>query len=193
MTNLKNKNILLIKALKAESRHHFKDANIPVVYTGIGKVNAAYTLTKSITENRPNVVVNLGSAGSTTFNAGELINCTKFIQRDMDATPFGYEKWKTPSEETPIIIEYGEKIESLPEGICGTGDSFDVSGAKEIYTVVDMEAYALARICQIEKIPFYCVKFISDGADGAASNDWEKALDDGAKKLFKIYKDLCKR
>ncbi|MHA1539229.1 MAG: 5'-methylthioadenosine/S-adenosylhomocysteine nucleosidase family protein [Alphaproteobacteria bacterium] len=190
MTNLKNKKILLIKALKDESRHHFKDANIDVLYSGVGKVNAAYVLTKSITENRPDFVVNLGTAGSTHFNAGTLINCTKFIQRDMDATEFGYKKWETPAEKTPAILPYGERIDSLPEGICGTGDSFDTSGKKETYTVVEMEAYALAKICQRENIPFYCVKYISDGADGAAADDWEKSLDDGAKKLFDLYTSL---
>jgi adenosylhomocysteine nucleosidase len=45
---------------------------------------------------------------------------------------------------------------------------------------VDMEAYALAKVCLHEQIPFACVKYITDGADGAASCDWENNLKDAA-------------
>ena len=67
---------------------------------------------------------------------------------------------------------------------CGSGDSF-VSGPIAIKVdVVDMEAYALAKICKLEKINFRCFKFISDNADEAASEDWIKNCEKGAK-LFK--------
>ena len=35
--------------------------------------------------------------------------------------------------------------------------------------VVDMEAYALAKVCKLENINFRCFKFISDNADETAS------------------------
>ena len=169
---------LIVMALQSECRGFFSAYN--PVYTGVGKVNAAYHLLKAIQEHQPDRVINLGSAGSTTFNAGALVNCTSFIQRDMDVTPLGFEKWQTPFDESGSILEYGNRVNDLPEGICGTGDSFDTSGKKEAYNLVDMEAYALAKICQAEGIPFTCIKFISDGADGQAHQDWEKSLQQGA-------------
>ena len=47
-----------------------------------------------------------------------------------------------------------------------------------------MEAYALAKVCKLENINFRCFKFISDNADEAASLDWIKNCEKGAK-LFK--------
>jgi len=42
-----------------------------------------------------------------------------------------------------------------------------------------MEAYALAKVCYKEKIPFVSFKYITDGADEQAHEDWEKNLADG--------------
>ncbi|MCP4394114.1 MAG: 5'-methylthioadenosine/S-adenosylhomocysteine nucleosidase [Alphaproteobacteria bacterium] len=180
-----NKNILIVMALEDESRGRFDTENI--LFTGLGKVNAAYKTATAIHKHKPDLVINLGSAGSTHFKTNELVNCTKFVQRDIDLTAFGYERWETPYEDTPRILEYGDRIEELPEGMCGTGDSFDTSGVEELYNVVDMEAYALAKVCWTEKVPFSCIKFISDGGDEEAANDWDNALEHGSKLLYDAY------
>ena len=41
---------------------------------------------------------------------------------------------------------------------------------------IDMEAYALAKVCQQQQQRFVCLKFITDGADGQAANDWASAV-----------------
>ena len=64
---------------------------------------------------------------------------------------------------------------------CGTGDQF-VSAPPELTSdLVDMEAYALAKICQQKAIDFHCFKFISDNADGDAAHDWSQQMAIGAK------------
>ena len=55
-----------------------------------------------------------------------------------------------------------------------------------------MEAYALAKICKLENIDFVCIKYISDGADTSAADDWNAALNDSAKKLFNEYQQNFK-
>ena len=47
--------------------------------------------------------------------------------------------------------------------------------------LVDMEAYALAKICKQKAIDFYCFEFISNNADGDAARDWSQQLAIGAK------------
>ena len=42
------------------------------------------------------------------------------------------------------------------------------------FNVVDMEAYAIAKICKKHKVDFKCYKYISDSADSKASKDWLK-------------------
>ena len=39
-----------------------------------------------------------------------------------------------------------------------------------------MEAYPLALIAKQENIPFLCLKYISDGADGTAATDWPEMV-----------------
>lgn len=176
-------------ALESECRGRFAQENI--IYTGLGKVNAAYSLTKYISNNNPDLIINLGSAGSGVFKKGSVINCTQFIQRDMDVRPLGFKKWATPfDDEDKPKLTYGIKISHLEEGICGTGDSFDVAHNESSYNVVDMEAYALAKICQKENIPFICLKYITDGADEKAANDWNESLENASINLFKEYKNL---
>lgn len=176
---------LILMALEMESRGRFD--TLPVIYTGVGKVNAAYGLMKAIREHAPTHIINLGSAGSGHFNTGELVNCTAFIQRDMDATALDFALHQTPFDKMPPLLHYGEHLSDFPKAVCGSGDNFHTAGTHAEYNVMDMEAYALARICQQENLPFICIKYISDGADHTAANNWEKALEDGAEKLRKAW------
>ena len=59
---------LIVFALEQESQGLFSE--YPCLYTGVGKLNAAYTLLKYLSsEPRPPLIINLGTAGSATINA----------------------------------------------------------------------------------------------------------------------------
>lgn len=165
---------LFVFALESEAAEEFTDCN--TLITGIGKVSAAYALTKYIAQHKPAMIINLGSAGSNTFSKGEIVCCTKFIQRDMDVRGLGFQLYETPLSGIDPLLQYGLQIDGLPQGICGTGDSFEMNHAVTDYTVVEMEAYPLALIAQKENIPFLCLKYISDGADGSAADDWNELV-----------------
>lgn len=164
------KDVLFSFALESEAADVFVGQN--TLITGIGKVNAAYELTKAIQNKKPSLIVNLGSAGSNSFQKGDVICCTKFVQRDMDVRGLGFAQYETPLSNLPVILDYGLAMDNLQIGICGTGDSFEMGHATKIYDVVDMEAYVLAMIAMKENIPFLCLKYISDGADDNAADDW---------------------
>lgn len=161
---------LFVFALDIESAGEFEQ--VTKLFTGCGKVNAAYELTIAIHRHRPQLIVNLGSAGSNHFKRGEVVCCTKFLQRDMNATGLGFKQYETPFSGKDPVLAYGLKLEGLPEGVCGTGDSFETNHLSADYNVVDMEAYAFASVALKENIPFLCLKYISDGADGTAGEDW---------------------
>lgn len=162
--------ILFTFALPSEAAEVFTGKN--TVITGIGKVNAAYNLTKAIQGKRPKLIINLGSAGSNYFSKGEVVCCTRFIQRDMDVQGLGYEKYETPLSGLPVLLQYGLEMPGLKTATCGTGDNFEMGHNAADYNVVDMEAYALAFVAMQENIPFLCLKYISDGADDSAAEDW---------------------
>jgi adenosylhomocysteine nucleosidase len=162
--------VLFSFALASEAAEVFEDYN--TLITGIGKVNAAYELSKAIQYKRPSLIVNLGSAGSNEFQKGDVICCTRFVQRDMDVRGLGYAQYETPLSGLPLVLEYGLAMDGVPESVCGTGDTFEMAHAATLYNVIDMEGYALAMITMKEQIPFVCLKYISDGADGNAAEDW---------------------
>lgn len=189
--------LLIVAALRDELKHHFEDSGVPVLYTGIGKVNAAYFLTRELTRLKlqgraPRAVINFGTAGSPVFKTHELVECIRFVQRDMDLTPLGFEHGVTPFEEVPSILEVPKRLHKLQSGICGTGDSFE-NGAGTMHSdVFDMEAYALAKVCHMEGLPFLSVKYITDGCDHNAHNDWNENLHRAAASFIESFGDVAK-
>ncbi|HEY0686493.1 MAG TPA: 5'-nucleosidase [Steroidobacter sp.] len=193
MSNPQFPDPLLVMALPLESQGLFERANIPVLYTGIGKVNAAYALTRRLVAYAhagapAPQVVNFGTVGSRVHPTGTVLECHAFVQRDMDVTGLGVPLGVTPFEEDiPARLEFPPRFDELPRGVCGSGDSFVmVQGAMEC-DVVDMEAYALAKVCWMERVPFTAVKYVTDGADHAAGQDWHSNLKLAAAQFLALY------
>ena len=187
---------VVIVALKEESNGLLESHGIDVLYTGIGKVNATYHLTKEIINRKqlntlPPIFINFGTAGSKILKVGDLVSCHKFVQRDMDVTGLGFEFGVTPFEEGPKVISHDKFIKgTLPEGLCGSGDSFEVGKPKINCDVIDMEAYALAKVCYNESLPFVSIKYISDGAGEEAQQEWNQNLKKAAHKFIEFYQSF---
>ncbi len=180
--------IALIMALPNESKGLFEQAGIQVHYSGIGKINAAFKAFEVIQKTGCKMLINLGSAGSSHFDAHSLVEVITFVQRDMDVSPLGFAVGVTPmDEDIPAEIHVQPHFEHLPKGICGTGDSFETGQPKVSCNLVDMEAYALAKVCQKLGVRLISVKYITDGANDTAHLDWEENLLLGAQKLLALY------
>jgi len=187
--------LLVVMALREESQGEFERAGVPVLYTGVGKVNAAHALTRRLAELRAGGaamphVVNFGTAGSNVHPTGTLLCCRAFEQRDMDVTPLGFARGVTPYDESPALIEHGVVIEGLPVGVCSTADSFETGGHTVAADVMDMEAYALAKVCWLEQVKFSSVKYVTDGADHAAAADWRANMARAAVEFVRVYRGL---
>ena len=180
------KDILIVSALEVETQGQLEDYR--VLYTGVGKVNATLELTKVLQKahlhylpKMPELVINYGTAGSRKIKKKQLVDCTKFIQRDMDVTGLGFMKGETPFEsDPPIVIESTSEFNPIGrKATCGSGDNFVEDRINYYGEVVDMEAYALAKVCYHYDIPFISFKYITDGADEQSHEDWEQNLADG--------------
>ena len=181
----------LIMALPNESEGLFEQAGIEVHYSGIGKVNAAFKAFEVIQKTGCKTLLNLGTAGSSHFDAHALVEVTKFIQRDMDVSPLGFAVGVTPMDsEYPAEIELEAFFSHLPKGVCGTGDSFETGQPKVECNLVDMEGYALAKVCKKLGVRLISVKYITDGANDVAHLDWEENLLLGAQKLLLLYQEI---
>ena len=191
-----DKKTLIVCALEIETQGQLDDYE--VLYTGVGKVNATFELTRKFGKYGSyipyDMVINYGTAGSRKIKKKTLVDCTKFIQRDMDVTGLGFMRGETPFEQDPPFVIQQQNIEFNPIGrnaTCGSGDNFAEDKSQYYGEVVDMEAYALAKVCYLYDVPFISFKYITDGADEQAHEDWEKNLADGIE-VFKekILKEL---
>ena len=128
------------------------------------------------------------------MDIGELVDCTKFIQRDMDKTPLGFERGETAFEDNiPIMLDFSDIRHNLigKNYICGTGDNFvqEVDAEIDYIDVFDMEAYAMAKVCYLREVPFVSYKYITDNANEKANKDWIDNLSDG----IKVFKEKVLR
>ena len=73
--------ILIVVALPEELDHP------DVLHTGLGKLNAAYALTRELQRRRPKLVVNYGTAGGLNPSLAGLVEIRRVLQVDMEAEP----------------------------------------------------------------------------------------------------------
>ena len=156
--------ILVTYAVQGEfAEIKWPDAEVYYVRTGIGKVKAAFHLAEAIRQVEPDIVINMGTAGTIHHKVGDI-----FVEQK------GFCKHWTES------------------ATCNTGDSFlteltDIEG-----DVVDMEAYAQAFVCNSKEIPFISVKYVSDVIGQNSVKHWEDKLADartGLSHFFNVLKE----
>ena len=168
-----------------------------VLFTGVGKINATHVLTRYL-ERHPEIktVINYGTAGAAHgVQKGELVKCTTFIQGDMDCGELVGGPGITFGDESIMsnVLQFG--TDGL---ICRTQDQFvDNVHALDMmqniiqgnrFNCVDMEAYALAKVCTYMERNFICYKYISDDADSEADGDWAENVSGGELLFYDILK-----
>ena len=166
------KNTVILVALEQELPKSYLPG-WKIIYTGVGKVNASFAISRSYLDYKPEYVVNYGTAGSLNKNISGLIEVSKFYQRDMDVRGLGFQLGQTPFEND-LFVQLDKNGYS-----CGTGDSFVMTSPDLVTDIVDMEAYALAKFAVNRNIPFRCFKYVTDFADSNAMENWTKNVSDG--------------
>ena len=156
-----------------------------VFFTGIGKVNAASTVAELIEIHKPTQIINFGTAGGITVGPG-LHKATRFVQRDMQCVELGALPGQTPNENTGVVLEIDDS------GLtCSTGDNFVTNPNLEIPAdLVDMEAYAIAKVCRKKHVKFLCYKFVSDNANENAATDWSTMISAGQQLYIDKLREL---
>ena len=158
--------------------------------TGIGKVKSAHYLTEAIADFQPDVVLNIGSAGSVTHCVGDVFYCTQFVDRDMEQIKelgTGYR-----IDNTIILMENNLAQLWPNEGLCNTGDRFVTDLTNLEGDVIDMEAYAQAFVCEHKNIPFISVKAVSDKIGETSLQIWEERLKEAKTALTTYLNETVK-
>lgn len=149
-----------------------------VFFTGVGKVNAAIAAATLIERYKPNRVFNFGTAGGIGLVPGSIYRCTHFSQRDII---LGGCLIGPQSEELHAPIITGGSGLRL-----STGDNFVTDTYNINADLVDMEAFAIAKACQLANVQFICYKYISDMADENAAEHFVDQVHKGEEHYLKV-------
>ncbi len=148
-------------------------ASLPVLITGVGKVNASLQVSRALAEpaTRPDLVVNIGTAGALHDGMEGTHEIGQVRQHDLDSTVL--EELTGHRYGRPILLGDGPTL--------ATGDVFvsDALTRDRLGTgadLVDMEGYAVAAACRMAGVPVRLVKHVSDTADQEARTTWKQSV-----------------
>ena len=173
--------ILYVMAAEPEYGPHLRARFDPLI-TGVGPVEAAATVAASLSAlgaGRPDCLVCLGSAGSRLLEQTHVYQVSAVGYRDMDASPLGFEKGRTPFLDLPATLALPVIAEAVPAASLSTGANI-VSGAaydRIDADMVDMETFAVVRAASLFAVPVLGLRGISDGkAELNHIDDWTEYL-----------------
>lgn len=171
---------LLVLAAPEEAQ--FLDTALPVLVTGIGKVNAAAALALTLERGpAPSRIVNLGTAGALRPGLAGMHMVHTVIQHDLDTDLLL--KLTSITYGTPITL-----ADSTNGVVLASGDAFvaDASARDTLATradLVDMEGYALAAVAGSAGAYISLVKHVTDKADEHAVKSWRDGIAVSAREL----------
>jgi adenosylhomocysteine nucleosidase len=174
--------ILTMVALPIEISMENWGSRPRIIYSGVGKINASIILVEAIQIFKPDLVVNLGTAGSIRSEIEGVVEVDTVLERDFDAFPL--------CDRGLIPFEAGDnRYCSGYEGvICASGDSFVRESDNYLKSmnvdIVDMELIAIARVCNKYNIPWRSFKFISDYIGRNTDKQWQDGVTEASKALI---------
>lgn len=184
---------------------------IVLIYSGVGKVNAAITTHILINHFKVNLIINAGLCGSVSdkVDIGTFIIPRFISYYDVDATAFGYEINQIPHEEKQFEVK-NEWVNNLQKWITSFGnkaiidliasgdsfinkENFNKFNIKEGIAAIDMESCAIAQTCYKTNTDFCFIKLVSDYVydSKSSSQQWDEAIKNFSHKLTDVLINIC--
>ena len=145
--------------LKQLENNLYGNENVKLLITGIGKQVTAINLTQYLCKNnKPELIINIGYAGSTNIQIGKWVNITRV---------YNYE-WEIPGEEKYVMLIGGSQelntiTNSNIENVeCYSAECFVTKTDITEHVAFDMELHSISLICNMYEIPLMAFKKISD-------------------------------
>jgi len=173
-----------------------------IVFSGIGKVNAAYACTLLCREFSPEFIVTTGlSGGLGRSSVLETVVATATCQHDSDTTALG-DPIGLVSTVNKIYFPSDEKLTGLfcrltgaKKGVFACGDQFvaDKEKAQKIVDnfdaiACDMESGAIGQVAYLAGVPYVAVRIISDGANEGAPISFSELTEKASVLLYDVVK-----
>lgn len=177
-------NILLVSATKLE-HHDDEIGGIPIHIIGVGKVEAALN-TKKLIDNyklangggKPRLIINFGSCGNLKdHKVGDILEIAEVYDDFYGCVV---------PEHNPIMLKYTGYNLFTTDTFYDKKSTYSdhYSNMVRKCDVVDMEGYAIAKVCEQERISLSIFKWVSD--DGS-SKDWQINAAAGYTKFKKLF------
>ena len=185
---------------------------VTLVESGIGKVQAGMTTAILLAEEKPDVVINTGSAGGIGegLHIGDVVISSQVAYHDAEATAFGYLPGQLPQQpqrfegdaNTVKQIEAAAKAVDLQPrvGLIVTGDQFiasqdKIKAIKEIYPEAlscEMEGAAIGQVATQFGIPFVVIRAMSDVGDEDAGVTFDEFIVEAGQKSAAMLLNFLK-
>lgn len=187
----------------AKNFHYFEgdygSLHLRLAKSGIGKVQMALTASYLISQKKPDLVINTGSAGAIAKDVKQFdcIVASGAMYHDVDMTKFGFELgqlqdhdlvYRTDPVVTDALMKIGQNMyhDHAKKGLIATGDTF--VGTNEIKNKIitnfpdalcaEMEGAALGQVCHEFQIPFAEIRNISDDNPDESAEQFDGAIDE---------------
>lgn len=179
----------------------YKNYNIVIAYSKIGKIHAALTCSTIALHFHADYIIFTGVAGglSSDLKVGDIVLASSLCQYDVDISAFGHPLGFIP--ESKLYIDTDSNLNEIAKkaaikqniklkyGIIASGDSFISSATKKQWIIdkfnacaVEMEGASIAVVSSLLNIPFCVIRAISDSADDNADISFDEFLVDSAKR-----------
>lgn len=138
----------------------YRRDNITLLITGIGKQQTAINLTQYLEncEEKPDTIINIGYAGSTSSKIGEWVNVSK---------SYNYE-WNIPGEQKHTVDGFDADVikiidnDEIKKAPCYSAECFVTSTDIKEDVIFDMELNSIYLICCMYGIDLIALKKVSD-------------------------------
>lgn len=161
----------------------YKNKNLVLIISGIGKANAAIATTYIINEYKLSKIVNIGAAGSTTstFTVGQILHIDRVIEYDR-----------------PHLLNKKERIiepdlyDGFPTASLATQDipvtsSDDRKKISLLADLVDMEGAAVIQACRKFKKAVYLFKIVTDNPEQRSDTEIIRNVKETRTVLFDFF------
>lgn len=192
--------ILLVAATDAEVsnlRHDLMQSlhTIDVLVTGVGMAATAYALTKRLSKNKYDYVINIGLAGSfrEEIEIGEVVNVISETFSDLGAQddknflsvfdlglqqkddfPFWNGKIKNDTPVKSASLSQLKKVKGITVNtVHGNENGIALAIKKHQPDVESMEGAAVFYVCMMEKIPFLELRSVSNKVEKRDRASWD--------------------
>ncbi|MEG0771006.1 MAG: hypothetical protein RR436_03810 [Clostridia bacterium] len=171
----------------------YKNEDIFLIISGIGLSASELAAGYLAFVLECDVLYNIGTCGTTgnMFNHNEIVSIDKVYKRDFNLVPAGYMQFEVPNVGQYIQLPSNNNFRVAS---CYSSDEFITK--KSIVpdnVLVEMEAYSIAYVAFIKKIPCYIYKIVSDFTkDNVNDNSHKNNVDASSVKLADIIYKFIK-